>query len=258
MRIQPSALVFAVLVLVIGALLLASNSMDPKAGVRAQISPTLPASTAQPTALSVDRWGYSKFVPWKSQDSLIQTEHPDTWLAQQDPQQRLAYVIASPVSQGESIKIQMIPVVALNFQNSPANAAPADMLKQYLARPQVNQANAPIQPAEAGGLKGSRTHWTVTVQDPNRGTIGVDTELWFLSLDPKYLLVIVSGTINADWPKMQPIFDHVVSTLKVDQAGAVKIMDTLMAGAATAPAAQPGAAGPSATQAATKAATSAK
>ncbi|MHB8625671.1 MAG: hypothetical protein ACYDBJ_06985 [Aggregatilineales bacterium] len=37
---QPATLAFIVLVLILGALLLASNGIDPQAAVRASISPT--------------------------------------------------------------------------------------------------------------------------------------------------------------------------------------------------------------------------
>jgi hypothetical protein len=237
MRVQPSAVVFVVLVLVIGALIMASTSIDPKSGVR-----------PQPSSTPINIWAYGKFVPWKSPDNMVQLEYPDTWLAQQNPQQRLSYVVASPASQGDAISVVMLPVTALGVQNLPANATTADMIKGVLP---AQQANAQIQSAEAAGLKGSRTHWTQTVQDPNRGTIGMETDLWFLSLDPKYLLVVAGQSTNADWPKMQPILEHVISTLKVDQAGAVQVMNALLAGA-TPPATQ-SAAPQAATPAATKA-----
>lgn len=237
MRVQPSAVVFVVLVLVIGALLLGSNSIvDPRAGVR-----------PQPSQTTVNSWAYGKFVAWKSPDNLIELEHPDTWLAQPSAQERGTYIISSPVSQDSGITIQAGMVSDLGIPNLPTNATTADMLKAII--PQT-QTTAQVQSASASGLNGNRVHFTINAQDPNRGPVTVDRELWFLPLDAQHLLIVFAQSTNADWPKMQPIFDQVTRSLKVDAAGIIKMVDAARAPAA--PATQ-SAAPQGATPAATKA-----
>src|SRR5215831_8177006 len=57
LRVQQSALIFVVLVLALGALLLASNSIDPKASERAGL----------------------QYVPYTTGDGLITLEYPKGW-----------------------------------------------------------------------------------------------------------------------------------------------------------------------------------
>ncbi|MCC7450129.1 MAG: hypothetical protein IT324_22115 [Anaerolineae bacterium] len=237
MRVQPSAIVFVVLVLVIGALIMMSSSIDPKSGVR-----------PQPSQTSVNSWAYGKFVAWKSPDNLIELEHPDTWLAQASAQERGTYIISSPASQDSGITIQAGTVSDLGIPNLPTNATTADMLKAIL--PQT-QTNAQVQSASASGLNGNRVHFTVNAQDPNRGPVSIDRELWFLPLDAQHLLIVFAQSTTADWPKMQPIFEQVTRSLKVDAAGIIRTIDAARAPAATGAATAPAA--PAATQAATAA-----
>ena len=243
-RIQPSALIFVVLVLVIGALLLASNNIDPNAGKRAQF-----------TATPVDVFAAIKYVQWKSPDGLIQVEHPETWGPQADAGTTQSYIIASPGSQTVFVRFFAAPTSSLGVQNATATTPPDQLLKLIFADQPKDQAPVTIRPVTLGDLKGAGLHQSLVQADPNSGQqVPLDRELWMLSLDPSHVFVIQAVSETGDWAKMGPIFDHVTSTLKLDPAGLIKAVQP--AGAATAAATQAATPVSAATSAATAPATS--
>ncbi len=239
-RIQPSALVFVVLVLIVGALLLVSGGIDPKAGERAKFT-----DTPGPTATPVDVFSVTKYTAWKSTNGTIQLEHPDSWVPQPDPSGGPAYTIASPASQGESISLFMSTTARLGVQNAAANTPPDQLLKLIFADLPKDQPAVTIHPVQAAGLNGAGLHQSLSQTDSSGQPVQLDRELWVLSLDPTHVFVVQAVARTGDWPKMQLVFDHVVNTLKIDATSAVHLLDT--AAAAT----------PAATSAATSAPTSA-
>jgi hypothetical protein len=240
-RIRPSALVFATMMLSVGVLLLATNNIDPKATTR----PTVP----------VDFFADIKYGGWKSPDGLIQFECPDTWVVQSIGPFSYVIIPAEAHSIEVSISLSMGATASLlsrvGFGNNPApDTAPDILLKQAFGSPSSGTAPT-IKPVQVGSLKGADMHYVADVPDTaTRQTLHSEGELWLLSLDTKHMLALAPSVLGNDWPKMQPVFDHLVSTLKVDVPTAVKAIDAAESPTAKAPAAA-GTAAP--TQAATSA-----
>jgi hypothetical protein len=233
-RIQPSALIFTTLVLIIGALLLASNNIDPKASERARFTDTpAPTSSLAPTVTPVDVFAYSKFTSWQSPDGLLQFERPDGWDVQSQASAGTEYIVAAPAAQYEYIRIIMSRTDRLGIGNAAATVTPAKLIEMLFANLPTDQpAIPPVQPKQAAGLNGAGVHQSLVQTDQSGQRVPLDRELWILSLDPTHVLVIQAVSLTADWPKMQPIFDHLVQTLKVDAAGVVKALTALEATAA--------------------------
>jgi hypothetical protein len=244
LRIQPSALIFAVMILALGALLLASNSMDPRVGERPKLTPT-----------TIDIYANVRYTAWKSLDGIFQFEHPEGWAVQANPSAALSYALVGQGSQNVPISFTLLTTTQLVQQmgapaNLNANSTPEQLLTAAFANPQAGQPAIQVRPAQAGTLKGASAHFTDSGQDRSTGqTVPIDTEVVLLSLDGTHLMLIQGQGRTADWPKLQPVFNRFTETLKVDTAAAIKILDTPPTPAATAPAA---------TSAATAAATSAR
>jgi hypothetical protein len=231
-RIQPSVLIFTMLLLILGALLLVSAGIDPKAGERAKFT-----TTPAPTATPVDVFAIAKYTSWKSPDGTVQLEHPDTWVVQPDPSGGWSYQIASTSSQGESMTVFMAPTAKLGVQNAVATTAPAELLQMIFANLPKDQPPVTIHPIQGAGLNGAGLHQALVQTDSAGQRISLDRELWVLSLDPSHIFVIDTVTRSEDWPKMQPIFDHLISTLKIDAPAAVRVLESAPAtAAATSPA----------------------
>jgi hypothetical protein len=243
-RIQPSALIFVVLVLILGALLLASGGIDPRASERARF-----------TATPVDVFNVANYTTWKSPDGAIQFEHPDTWSVQPDTGVRGGYMVAPSQAQYGYIRVWTTSTAGVGGQDTLPITAPADILKQAFA---TAQPPPTFHPAQAAGLSGAGLHQS---QFPTNTATGqqmlLDQEVWLLSLDPSHVIVIQGVSQSSDWPKMQRVFDHLVNTLKIDAPTAVRALEAQNA-TAVATGAATGAATTAATQAApTSAATQA-
>jgi hypothetical protein len=85
-----------------------------------------------------------------------------------------------------------------------------------------------VKPVQAGSLKGAGIHYMNDI--PGAAATGQATrtegELWLLALDSTHVLALTAEVPGSDWPRMQPVFDHLVNTLKVDVSGAVKAIGT--------------------------------
>jgi hypothetical protein len=232
MRIQPAAVVFLVMVLMIGALLLASSNIDPRAMQRAQFSPT-----------PVDVFLFKAYKPWQSTNNLVQLEYPDTWQAQPDPQGNpFSYYFVPPGNATGLINVALYPL------SQPVT--PQAAIQQLASSQAQNQPAPAIKPVTIAGLQGMTAHQQIVSNDQAGQSVPFDQDWVALALDDTHLLVIRTVSQTQDWPKMQPIIEHVINTLKVDVTGAVKELNAAVATPqATAPATQ------AATQAAPQAAT---
>ncbi len=209
---------FTALMLTVGVLLLATNNIDPKALRR----PTVP----------VDVFADIRYAGWTSPDGLIQFEYPDAWVVQ--PIGALAYGIA-PAGTGVSevfISLSMRTTASLlswfNLDNVLTQDTTPDVLLQRIVPSLSTGQPLTIKPVQAGSLKGAGLHYANNI--PAAAATGQavhnEGELWLLSLDSTHILALTSEVPGNDWPKMQPVFDHLVNTLKVDAPAAVKAIGT--------------------------------
>jgi hypothetical protein len=230
LRIQPSALIFAVMILGLGALLLATNSMDPRVGERPRLTPT-----------AIDIYANVRYTAWKSPDGIFQFELPELWSVQANPNAQLYYQLVGQGNQGAPITfflvntsqiLQQIPASA----NVNVNSTPEQLLSAVIASQRQGQPAVQVRSVQAGTLKGASAHFTETGQDTTGQAVSVDAEVMLLSLDPGHVMAIQAQSRTAEWPKLQPILTHFLETLKVDTAAAVKILDATPTPVATVPA----------------------
>lgn len=231
-RLQPSALIFFVLLLVLGALLLLSNGIDPNSTKRAQFSPT-----------PVDPFTVVKYVSWKSADGMIQAEIPDTWQAQASSTSPFSYAFAPANIGGAVVTLQLRPTA--RYQGASATTSPADLLNSAFTDRAKDLPPVQKRDVKLGALSGVAAHFTDKGTDTssNQPTV-LESELWVVALDPSHVLVLSSGAETGNWEKLQPIFDHIVSSLKFDTAATIKALDaqfpaTPATPAATTPATAP-------------------
>jgi hypothetical protein len=232
-RIQPSALIFVTLVLVIGALLLASNNIDPNAGRRAQF-----------TVTPVDPFVFSQYVSWKSPDGFVQLEHPNTWQPQTSQTSPLTYVLSPANSNEAFLSIQMRPTSA--YLGVASTTTPDELLKRNFANRPQDLPPVTTKTVSVGNFTGTGAHYVERMSDQSTNQpLMVESELWVVALDPTHVLVIQGITETGNWAKMQPIFEHITGSLQIDSAGAVRAMDMAFpatpaaAGAATTVPTQP-------------------
>ncbi len=213
-RIQPSALIFVMLVLVIGALLLASNNIDPNAGRRAQF-----------TVTPVDPFAVSQYVSWKSPDGFVRLEHPNIWQPQTSQTNPLTYVLSPANSSGAFISIQMRPTSA--YLGVASTTTPDELLKRNFANRAQDLPPVTTKAVSVGNFAGTGAHYVERASDQSTNQpLMVESELWVVALDSTHVLVIQGITETGNWARMQPIFEHITGSLQIDSAGAIKAMDT--------------------------------
>ncbi len=224
-RIQPSALIFVVLILVVGALLLATNNLDPKASVRASLSATpIPPTltfTPAPTLNPFTSTGYKQF-----QDLVLKIDYPDQWTASPDPQGRPSYSFGPGGGQntnGVRVLVQVIPTSAL-AQSVPgvtAQSTPREILTLAVGQPQQGQAPIPVVDVKAGSLSGASFHQTNGVDQSGQPT-NQELELWLLTLDPTHIAIIQANTPTGQWQgKLAPLFQHMMDSMVINVVAAV-------------------------------------
>jgi hypothetical protein len=230
LRISPAAMIFVVMMLVVGGLLLASNGIDERALQRAQVAPT-----ATGTPAPIDPFAYNGFVTFTSEDGLISFEHPDSWTvapaAQRGP---VAYVsVADPTStrpDQPGLLLYALPR-QLVMQGAAADASTETMLQEVAAQnPLDDGTTVPVEAVEAGGLSGHRIHLSSASLNQQTGELlSTDDEIWLLSLDSTNVLVLQARSGTNDWQeRMQPILDRFRETLTVDVAGVVAAINNAL------------------------------
>lgn len=245
-RIQSSALIFVLLVLIIGALLLASNNIDPNAGKRAQFTVT-PVDTTTP----VDPFAVSQYVSWKSPDGFVQLEHPNTWQPQYSGTAPFVYSLVPANTGSGAISFQMTPTSRIRGVTS--TMTPDQLVKQLFATQAQDLPPVTTKPVQIGSFVGTSAHYFQRSSDSsNNQPVVLEGELWIVALDPTHMLIAFALTNSGDWAKIQPIFEYVIGSLKIDSAGAIKAMDAAFPATPSAT----GAATAAPTQAATPAAKS--
>src|SRR5258708_14943253 len=110
LRIQQSAVVFVVMLLALGALVLAANNIDPNASIRGDI----------------------RYALWKSPDGLLSMEYPAGWSIQ-GTNSPLQYSIA-PQDGSAQGAFGLIPVSELGLNVTDADKNPQNVMDQYVAK----------------------------------------------------------------------------------------------------------------------------
>src|SRR5258708_21379912 len=109
LRIQQSAVVFVVMLLALGALVLAANNIDPNASVR----------------------GDTRYTLWKSPDGLLSMEYPAGWVIQ--PSGSLQYSVRPQDGSAQGI-FGTIPLRAFGLKTTDADKNPQNALDQIIAQ----------------------------------------------------------------------------------------------------------------------------
>src|SRR5262249_34691104 len=155
------ALLFVVLVLVLGALLLAANSIDPKSSQRPGIN----------------------YTPWTSPDGLLSLEYPKGWSVSSN---KLTHQFVSD-DKKTGILIRLWRTDQIKQPGVTPNMTPEELIKALNTGP--NAASAEIRPIAVGNLKGSAIHQTTTTTDQQGTSTPNSVDFWVLALDPSHILV---------------------------------------------------------------------
>jgi hypothetical protein len=247
--IPKATLLFTVLILATGALLLASQSIDPIAFTRPTPAPTV-----------VDAFTNLEYTAWNSPDGIFQLEYPSAWTIGPDPNGTpLFYYLAPSATQNTVISLAVVNKSNLGIAGTTSDTSPEQILKLFFATQPPDQQPREYRSIQVAGLQGTAVHYSGNVTNQSTGQQSVqDQDLWVLSLDATHLLIIQALTETVNWPKLKLVLDHLASTLKVDSAAAVAKLDaqaTLEATLAAPPATESAAPTAEATAAATTAAT---
>ncbi|MEP7285918.1 MAG: hypothetical protein ABI947_09135 [Chloroflexota bacterium] len=238
-RIQQSSLIFVVLLLALGALLLTATNIAPGAGKRAGV----------------------QFVSWKSPDGFIELQRPSEWSPVANPSNTsFSYFFQSasspnaPTTLPVSLALVVSRTDALKIKDITATSSPDEILKllgkmQPQGTPSLNS-----RPVQAGPYKGFALHDTHQVANSAQGAQAAtpataDDDIWILAIDPTHVLIIDLTTPTASWPSVQPIFEQMLGTLRVNRDGLLQAVEALATPSATGQATQ------GATQAGTESAT---
>ncbi len=265
-RIQPSTLVFVVLVLIVGALLLATTGIDPQATVRASLSATPVPPTITPSlAPTINAYASVGYKPYTSPDNILKIEYPDQWTPVIDPSSPLTYVFSPGGSQNNSGAVVVIQVgsnadLVSGLSGATVNSTPREVLTLAFGA-QAGQAPINVNDVKAGSYTGAGIHQTNPLR---QGTpTSQERELWVLTIDPVHVAVIQATALPGEWTsKLQPIFLHMMNSISFDSAAITKAAGTAAAtsaatSASTAAATQTVAVTSTVTSAATLAATTA-
>ncbi|MCC6975651.1 MAG: hypothetical protein IT322_16720 [Anaerolineae bacterium] len=202
-RLPQAALIFVLLITALGALLMVSNNIDPKAGVRASFT-----ATPSPTP---DLYSDAQYTAWKSPDGVLELEHPSSWQTRANQQiSPFQYVIASPESTGTGFVLLALPISQLGQTGLVPNASLEDVMKVVFA----DITSEDLKPTTIGSLSGLALLQTDTAQNFQR-------EWRFVKLDDQNLLILQSLAEPSNWDKMQPIADRVAASIKVNTSAVV-------------------------------------
>jgi hypothetical protein len=211
-RLPQSTLIYIVLMLIIGALLLISSNIDPRASVRAQFTPT-----------PLDPFASLRYIPWKSPDGLISLDQPQRWFAQANTASGpIAYLIMAPGSANTALFIQATPYKQLKaLKDLPANPTAEDCVKALLP----DQPAADIRSIQVAKLKGAALKTTLPASAADNRPQSLDEEIWAFPLDSTYVLLIQALAPSTDWPKMQGVLDRLASTFQINAEVAVSTLN---------------------------------
>jgi hypothetical protein len=176
----------------LGTLLLASNSMDPRVGER----PRLTATTG--------------FLSFTVPEGFLQFEYPNTWKVEQGTRGAISYDLRPPSQTAQPISIDIF-----NSDLSPEQIANA--LQQQSGLPAMN-----LTQVQSSAFRGVSGQVSVNVQSQP-----YNVGYWIFTLDPNHKLLIQAVSLSRDWPGTEQVAQHLLNTLKIDVAAAAKMVDVM-------------------------------
>jgi len=210
-RLSQATLIFIVLVSALGALLMAATSINPAAFVRAQNTPTNPASAA--AVSQPDAFADTEYITFTSPDRAIQVNHPKSWQAIASQQFSPVQYSISPVgSQTTAILILALPIRTLAGGDSAiANDAElVDVIRLFIS----DEDTSNFTGTTLAGKSGLAIHEQFT--DPNTRIV-FERELRIAKINSETIIALQAVTLPADWEKMRPYLEQAAASLTFDE-----------------------------------------
>jgi hypothetical protein len=189
LRIQQSALVFVVLLLALGALILAANNIDPNAAVRGDVRYTL----------------------WNSPDGLLSLELPAGWTPQSGATQP-SYSFKSP----DQAATGVLSFISTNAVND-ADKNPQSTTEK-VATSQANGGPVSSRTLVVDGVRSAMSVYEVSQTD---GTTQ-SGEIWLVPLDGSHFLLTNIKTSSDTMTTIKPLWEHIMNSIHINRAAAFK------------------------------------
>lgn len=196
LRIQQSAVVFVVLILALGALVLAANNIDPNASVRGDV----------------------RYSLWKSPDGMYSMEYPAGWSVKQVTNKPPTF----DVSPDDGSASGTIGLVNLSDQKiTDADKNPKNVLDTIVARrsanPAINQRAVIVD-----GIQGYAGTAELPSTDSKTGdTVASENDLWIIPLDGSHAVYVSILSKGSTSTAIKPLEDHMLDTLRIDEKAAL-------------------------------------
>lgn len=231
-------LLFVGLMLALGALMMASNGIDPRSAQRAQfatavtINPAALATKAPPTVgptpTPVDAFANLDYEVWSSPDGFISFERPKLWqpvslVTERGP---FGFGFVVPGSTDTGIIIEANPVITYSSLAGTSSTATAFGLMRAFA-PNVSRDD--IQDATLNGNEAA------TFKTTTPGTASdVEAHLWLAKLDSANVIFVQIQAPTASVSKLQPVIDRFLKSLKLNISGITGVLAKVTPAAAPA------------------------
>lgn len=224
-RLPQAALVFIALAAAIGAMVLISGNIDPKATVRAQITLT-PSITFTPsiTPTPVDPFAELTYTQWTSADELVQMEIPASWEATpMSTNGPVAYLFVHPDRPDTGMLVAVLPTEQIQALAAlPEDATPRDLFSGLFPSEPADQ----LEDVTFGDYPAVAYRQSRQDVDPSSGqTIDNQSLMWLVKLAPRHILLLQGISPTAIWDKMEQTFDQMRDSLQVDVPGAIARLD---------------------------------
>lgn len=196
LRIQQSALVFLVLLLALGALILAANNIDPNAAVRGDVRYTL----------------------WTSPDGMVALEYPAGWTPQ-SVSTPLNYAITLP-DQGVVGTLSFISTSTV----TDADKNPKGLVEQVTKRlGQDITFNA--QTLVVDGVHSAMSTFDLSQADPNAGTVRTQSgQIWIVPLDGSHFLLTTIIAPHDTMVNIAPAWERIMNSIHINKPVAFKAL----------------------------------
>jgi hypothetical protein len=198
-NVSRATILFVVLLLALGALVLASNNISTD-------------STLRP--------GDTEFVFWKSADGYISLLHPKDWQAQQIPETEPAFSYQFQSPDRDTHTPAALIKITIRRDNRPLD----DQVKASLDRfsPEVQKSKT-SRPVTIGKYSGVASHILV----PGSGRSGepsFELETWQVPISKDYTLHIDTLAIN--FIPAKPLFERMLQSIEFNPEALIAELDT--------------------------------
>lgn len=232
-RLSQAALVFVALAAAIGAMLIISKNVDPRATVRAEFTLT-PSITWTPslTPVPVDPFADLTFTEWSSPDELVTMEMPASWEASATANNGpVAYVFTHPDKGDTGVLVAVLPTLLMSaLSDLPEDATPRDMLTALVP----TEDPTAFEDVTWGEYPAIAYRQSTQDVDQLSGQV-VDNQslMWLVKLAPRHILLLQAVSPTALWDQMETTFEHMRESLTLDVPGAIARLDEEFAPTAT-------------------------